>query len=125
MVVLLWSLYQKRSPMSGDGRDDLWYSGSIPVSPAFLLLFSTLKGKKMKRYLVSNIGWDTDGQEVDLPESIGVIIEDDYVGFDAECISDEIIDQVSDNLEFCVHGCSIEELDEGELPPVDFVFTLV
>ena len=79
----------------------------------------------MKRYLVSNIGWDTDGQEVDLPESIGVIIEDDYVGFDAECISDEIIDQVSDNLEFCVHGCSIEELDEGELPPVDFVFTLL
>ena len=79
----------------------------------------------MKRYLVSNIGWDTDGQEVDLPESIGVIIEDDYVGFDAEFIDDEIIDQVSDNLEFCVNGCSIEEIDETELPPVDFVFTLV
>jgi hypothetical protein len=79
----------------------------------------------MKRYLVSNIGWDTDGQEVDLPESIGVIIEDDYVGFDAEFIDDEIIDQVSDNLEFCVNGCSIEEIDEAELPPVDFVFTLV
>ena len=123
MVVLLWTLDQKRSPRAGTGVMIPRYSGSIPVSPAFL--FSTLKGKKMKRYLVSNIGWDTDGQEVDLPESIGVIIEDDYVGFDAECISDEIIDQVSDNLEFCVHGCSIEELDEGELPPVDFVFTLL
>jgi len=42
MVVLLWSLYQKRSPMSVGGRDDPRYSGSIPVSPTFL--FSTLKG---------------------------------------------------------------------------------
>jgi len=45
MAFLLWSLYQKRSPMSGDGRDDPRYSGSIPVFPAFL--FSTLKGKNM------------------------------------------------------------------------------
>ena len=76
-------------------------------------------------YLVSAIEWDTDGEKVDLPETIGVLIEDDDRGYDPETLADEILDQVSDNLEWCVNGCFMEEIDEADLPPVDFSFTLL
>jgi hypothetical protein len=42
MVVLLWTLDQKRSPRAGMGVMIPRYSGSIPVFPAFLFHF-TLK----------------------------------------------------------------------------------
>ena len=79
----------------------------------------------MMYVLVSKIKWDTDGQKVDLPESIGVLIEDDNRDYDRETIEDEILDQVSDNLEWCVNSCSMEVIDEADLPPVDFCFTLL
>ena len=76
----------------------------------------------MMYFLVSAIEWDTDGQKVDLPETIGVLIDEDRFG---EGIEDDILDQVSDNLEWCVNSCFIEQIDEADLPPVDYVFTLL
>ena len=76
----------------------------------------------MMYFLVSAIEWDTDGEKVDLPETIGVIMDEDHFG---EGIEDDILDQISDNLEWCVNSCFIEEIDEADLPPVDFSFTLL
>ena len=76
----------------------------------------------MMYFLVSAIEWDTDGHKVDLPETIGVLIDEDRFG---EGIEDDILDQVSDNLEWCVNSCFIEQIDEADLPPVDYVFTLL
>ena len=73
-------------------------------------------------YLVSAIEWDTDGEKVDLPETIGVMIDEDHLG---EGMVDNILDQVSDNLEWGMNRCSIEHIDETDLPPVDFSFTLL
>lgn len=73
-------------------------------------------------YLVSAIEWDTDGEKVDLPETIGVMIDEDHLG---EGMVDNILDQVSDNLECGMNKCSIEQIDEVDLPPVDFSFTLL
>jgi len=72
--------------------------------------------------LVSAIEWDTDGQKVDLPETIGVLIDEDHFG---EGIENDILDQISDNLEWCMNRCSMELIDETDLPPVDFCFTLL
>jgi len=49
MVFLLWTLGQKRSPRAGTGVMIPWYSGSIPVFPAFL--FGTLKGTSYDVFL--------------------------------------------------------------------------
>ena len=76
----------------------------------------------MMYYLVSAIEWDTDGQKVDLPETIGVLIDEDHLG---EGMVDNILDQVSDNLECGMNSCFVEVIDETDLPPVDFCFTLV
>ena len=38
--------------------------------------------------LVSAIEWDTDGQKVDLPETIGVLIDEDHFG---EGIENDIV----------------------------------
>ena len=73
-------------------------------------------------YLVSAIEWDTDGEKVDLPETIGVMIDEDHLG---EGMVDNILDQVSDNLECGMNRCSMEVIDETDLPPVDFSFTLL
>jgi len=73
-------------------------------------------------FLVSAIEWDTDGEKVDLPETIGVMIDEDDLG---EGMVDNILDQVSDNLEWGMNKCSIEQIDETDLPPVDFCFTLL
>ena len=46
----------------------------------------------MKRYYVSNIDWDTDGEDVNLPTADTVICEDE----------DGICDILSDRYKFCV-----------------------
>ena len=79
----------------------------------------------MMYFLVSAIEWDTGGEKVDLPESIGVLIEDDNRDYDREILVDEILGQVSDNLEWGMNSCFIEHIDEADLPPVDFCFTLL
>ena len=65
-------------------------------------------------YRVSDIDWDTDGEEIaDLPESA-------YVWADDE---DEALEAVSDEAGWCIEGAVVEEIDPealgslGDTPP--------
>ncbi len=78
----------------------------------------------MMFFLVSAIVWDTDGYNVDLPETIGFHNDENYSGEDIE---DDILYQVSYKMGWDVNSCFIEQIDEADLPdvpPVDYVFTL-
>ena len=56
---------------------------------------------KVKAYVV-NIQWDTDGEEVNLPDRIEIPF---YVS------DDEIADMLSDEYGFCVLGFNIEQVE--------------
>lgn len=54
------------------------------------------------RYAV-NIEWDTDGEPVDLPNEVAI----------PDSVDDEnIADFLSDEYEFCVFTCEVEEREE-------------
>lgn len=72
----------------------------------------------MNRYfIVSCIGWDTD--EV-LPDEIGVVASEEDIqewetqGYTQEEINDEIINYLSDEYEWCISSCFIDEVTEKE-----------
>ncbi len=54
----------------------------------------------MSKFLVSEIGWDTDGEEVCLPTSMEVEAED----------SDSAVDVASDMTGFCIFRACVEEV---------------
>lgn len=57
------------------------------------------------KYLVTNIKWDTDGEDVDLPTNITVDVDDALDDYQkVEVISDYITDQTG----FCHLGFSTE-----------------
>ena len=64
------------------------------------------------RFDISDIDWDTDGEEIDLPEGINGI-ELDYVP-ERDGDADEFLSEwLSDEYGFCVNGFSYE-IDSGE-----------
>ena len=56
----------------------------------------------LKAYTI-NIQWDTDGEEVNLPDRVEIPF---YVS------EDEIADMLSDEYGFCVLGFDIEQVEE-------------
>ena len=59
---------------------------------------------------LTGIKWDTDGEDVDLPQSVGVVfseaelLRDDGTRMDEEQIRDAAVDRASDNWGFCISG---------------------
>lgn len=69
----------------------------------------------MKRYyIVSNIEWDTDGEEIkDLPGEVCVTLEpEDYEGLDQEEIEESIVEYLTDEYEWCIADYDIEEVNK-------------
>lgn len=72
--------------------------------------------------LMSEIKWDTDGEEVDLPNSYKIpvselLFEDEKIeDFEDECgidlLYDRAVDKLSDIFGWCIFGCNIEEVDK-------------
>lgn len=58
-------------------------------------------------YLIKNIKWDTDGEEVDLPTEIEVNIpNEDFAKYTQEEIYEYISDKITDVTGFCHKGYS-------------------
>jgi hypothetical protein len=59
------------------------------------------------KYEVTNIKWDTDGEDIDLPTTLTIDIpNEDFVRYDPEEIDDFISDAISDISGFCHKGFS-------------------
>lgn len=54
----------------------------------------------MKYYIVSGIEWDTDEEDIPLPETVNIGVEDDK----------DVIDALSDEYGFCIE--SVERIEE-------------
>lgn len=72
----------------------------------------------MKRYfIVSDIEWDTDEA---LPKEIGVVASEEDIqewetqGYDQEDIENEIINHLTNEYEWCISNCFIDEVTEDE-----------
>ena len=62
----------------------------------------------MKWYRATNIKWDTDGQEVDLPKTA------DFELFDEDSPEEHGADCLSDMYGFCVESFDCEPIDEED-----------
>mgnify|MGYP000016931647 CR=1 FL=1 len=56
----------------------------------------------MTLYYVSHIEWDTDGEKVDIPDSVYVRVNDD----------EELSDALSDHFGFCHFGFNYERIED-------------
>lgn len=60
------------------------------------------------RYTVTDIKYDTDGEDIDLPETLTVDIpNEDFVKYTPEEIEEYISNDISDQTGFCHKGFSI------------------
>jgi hypothetical protein len=57
--------------------------------------------------LVTNIHWDTDGEEVDLPQEITMAVPKEWSDIPEEWLSDEITNFTG----FCHFGFEFEEIE--------------
>lgn len=60
------------------------------------------------KYTATNIKWDTDGEDIDLPTTIEVVIpNEDFVKMDSQEIDDFISDYITNETGFCHFGFSL------------------
>ena len=61
------------------------------------------------KYTVTDIQWDTDGEDLDLPTELTVDIpNEDFVNMDEEEIDEFISDEISNITGFCHFGYSLK-----------------
>jgi hypothetical protein len=61
------------------------------------------------KYTVTNIKWDTDGENIDLPTEITIDIpNEDFVKMDEEEIDEFISDYITNETGFCHMGFSLK-----------------
>lgn len=63
----------------------------------------------MKKYLVTDIEFDTDGEELDLPTSMTIEVPDDIEDDEYE-IQEYLSDEISNISGFCHFGFHIEKV---------------
>ena len=61
-----------------------------------------------KKYLVTNIEWDTDGEDVDLPNELEIILPDDEELTSPEEIEHYISEAITNETGFCHFGFATE-----------------
>ena len=61
-----------------------------------------------KKYLVKNIQWDTDGEDVDLPNELEIILPDDEELNSPEEIEEYISNEITNETGFCHFGFATE-----------------
>ena len=67
--------------------------------------------EKDVKFRVYDIDWDTDGEDVDLPDEVVVDVPDEIVGYgDDGDVNDYISDWLSDEYGFCHNGFLFEEI---------------
>lgn len=68
---------------------------------------------KYTKFRITNIDWDTDGEEVDLPKELVIEMCQEYV-LAYEDFDEAVSELLSDNYGWCVNGFCFEELDDPE-----------
>ena len=71
----------------------------------------------MATLIIRNIKWDTDGENVDLPEEV-VIKNPSEKMLDKYSMADAISEYLSDTYEFCVYGFDIDSCRKPEIKKV-------
>lgn len=61
-----------------------------------------------KKYLVTDIEWDTDGEDVDLPNELEIILPDDEELNSPEEIEEYISNEITNETGFCAFGFATE-----------------
>jgi len=68
-----------------------------------------MKNNSIRVFLITDIDWDTDGEEVDLPEEITVNVSEDEE-LEEDEIEEYISDKISDKTGFCHFGFNYKEV---------------
>lgn len=68
----------------------------------------------MSLYRISNINYDTDGEDVDLPTEMEVRVPEDL---EKDAIQEFLSDYVSGETGYCHLGFSFEKVDPEATPP--------
>ena len=68
-----------------------------------------MKNNSIRVFTVSNIDWDTDGEEIDLPDEMTVNVKEDEQLEDDE-IEQYISDKITDETGFCHFGFNYKEV---------------
>ena len=68
-----------------------------------------MENNSIRVFTVSNIDWDTDGEEIDLPDEMTVNVKEDEQLEDDE-IEQYISDKISDETGFCHFGFNYKEV---------------
>ncbi len=68
-----------------------------------------MKNNSIRVFLVTDIHWDTDGEEVDLPEEMTVNVSEDEE-LEEDEIEEYISDKISDETGFCHFGFNYKEV---------------
>lgn len=63
----------------------------------------------MRTYLITNIHYDTDGEEIDLPKSLTIVVPDDI---EEDELGDYLSDEVSNETGYCHYGFTIEKIEK-------------
>ena len=67
------------------------------------------KTKMTRKYICTDICWDTDGEDTDLPEEVELEIEAE----DGVDVDELLADKLSDEYEFCVESFHYREVDDS------------
>ena len=68
-----------------------------------------MKNNSIRVFTVSNIDWDTDGEEIDLPDEMTVNVKEDEQ-LEEDEIEQYISDKISDETGFCHFGFNYKEV---------------
>jgi len=67
-----------------------------------------MKNNSLRIFIVTDIDWDTDGEEVDLPDEMTVNVSEDEE-LEEDEIEEYISDKISDETGFCHFGFNYKE----------------
>lgn len=64
----------------------------------------------IKKIIVTNIDWDTDGEDVELPDEIIIEIDENNIDLleDLDDYADNLLDYLSDTYGYCIKGFNAE-----------------
>jgi hypothetical protein len=68
-----------------------------------------MENNSIRVFTVSNIDWDTDGEEIDLPDEMTVNVKEDEQ-LEEDEIEQYISDKISDETGFCHFGFNYKEV---------------
>lgn len=70
----------------------------------------------MRTARLTNIRWDTDGEDVDLPSTLVISVPKADADDDEDAFGDLAVDAASDHTGWCISGCDVDEVFSADAP---------